>query len=306
MSTAVLGYQKVVQENRYLYNMFQDLKGGHAKTLMFAHVSPEGDDFGETLSTLKFARRVSSIELGAACLNKQSSEVRELKQQFLVHSSEDLDFMQIENLKKALVSKETQNSQQLNNQPTTSTRKKAKEAVMEVTPLQSQRMSIEYSRPTNTKKVQNAGPEKPKEPRTPCEKPKIMLEQTLPRPQRRLSIENSSSTKPYKTQPERTSPSSRRLSIKNSRTMQVEKVQYAESSKNDEEKSLRGDKMGMPQRTPQSRLHSHENPSSMKSDKVMKTANKTSYKTPSLATKHGNEPSFSRGECLGQNNIATP
>ncbi|GAB4851623.1 hypothetical protein Ancab_031025 [Ancistrocladus abbreviatus] len=54
--------------------------GGHAKTLMFAHVSLEGDDFGETLGTLKFARRVSGIELGAACLNKQSSEVGELKQ----------------------------------------------------------------------------------------------------------------------------------------------------------------------------------------------------------------------------------
>ncbi|GAB4851665.1 hypothetical protein Ancab_031068 [Ancistrocladus abbreviatus] len=190
--------------------------------------------------------QVSSIELGAACLNKQSSEVRELKQQFLVHSSEDLDFMQIENLKKALVSKETQNSQQLNNQPTTSTRKKAKrlstenswsvmntekvqEAVMEVTPLQSQRMSIEYSRPTNTKK----------------ERTGITVRTSLR--SRRLSIENSSSTKPYKTQLERTSPSSRRLGIKNSRTMKVEKVQYAESSKTDEEKSLRGDKMGMPQ-----------------------------------------------------------
>ncbi|GAB4826579.1 hypothetical protein Ancab_033474 [Ancistrocladus abbreviatus] len=81
-----------------------DLAGrGHAKTLMFAHVSPEGDDFGETLGTLKFARRVSGIELGATCLNKQSSEVREFKQQFLVYNSEDLDFMQIENLKKALI-----------------------------------------------------------------------------------------------------------------------------------------------------------------------------------------------------------
>ncbi|GAB4858820.1 hypothetical protein Ancab_010298 [Ancistrocladus abbreviatus] len=165
----------------------------------------EGDDFGETLSTLKFARRVSGIELGAACLSKRSSEVRELKQQ-------------IENLKKALVSKETQNSQQLNSQPTISLRKKAKvttqrtpprsrrlsienswsvmntkkvqKAAMEVTPLQSQRMSMEYSPPTNTEKVHNARPEKPKEPRTPCEKPKIMLEQTLPRP-RRLSIGNS-------------------------------------------------------------------------------------------------------------------
>lgn len=46
---------------------------------MFAHVSPEGDSFGETVSTLKFAQRVSSVELGAARLNKESNEVLELK-----------------------------------------------------------------------------------------------------------------------------------------------------------------------------------------------------------------------------------
>ena len=48
---------------------------------MFAHVSPEGDSFGETISTLKFAQRVSTVELGAACANKESSEVLELKAQ---------------------------------------------------------------------------------------------------------------------------------------------------------------------------------------------------------------------------------
>ncbi|KAF3615649.1 putative cation/H(+) antiporter 28-like [Capsicum annuum] len=67
--------------------------GGHAKTLMFAHVSPEGDSFGETISTLKFAQRVSSVELSAAHLNKESVEVLELK-------------AEIETLKKALVNKE--------------------------------------------------------------------------------------------------------------------------------------------------------------------------------------------------------
>ena len=56
-------------------------QGGHAKTLMFAHVSPEGDSFGETISTLKFAQRVSTVELGAARLNKESSEVMQLKEQ---------------------------------------------------------------------------------------------------------------------------------------------------------------------------------------------------------------------------------
>jgi kinesin family protein C2/C3 len=55
--------------------------GGHAKTLMFAHVSPEADSFSETVSTLKFAQRVSTVELGAARMNKESSEVMQLKAQ---------------------------------------------------------------------------------------------------------------------------------------------------------------------------------------------------------------------------------
>lgn len=48
---------------------------------MFAHVSPEEDSFGETVSTLKFAQRVSTVELGAAHFNKESSEVMQLKEQ---------------------------------------------------------------------------------------------------------------------------------------------------------------------------------------------------------------------------------
>lgn len=48
---------------------------------MFAHVSPEVDSFGETISTLKFAQRASTVELGAARSNKESSEVVQLKQQ---------------------------------------------------------------------------------------------------------------------------------------------------------------------------------------------------------------------------------
>lgn len=46
---------------------------------MFAHVSPEEDSFGETISTLKFAQRASTVELGAARSNKESSEVVQLK-----------------------------------------------------------------------------------------------------------------------------------------------------------------------------------------------------------------------------------
>jgi kinesin family protein C2/C3 len=48
---------------------------------MFVHVSPDCDSYGETISTLKFAERVSTVELGAAQSNKESSEVKDLKDQ---------------------------------------------------------------------------------------------------------------------------------------------------------------------------------------------------------------------------------
>ena len=50
-------------------------------TLMFVHVSPDCDSYGETISTLKFAERVSTVELGAAQSNKESGEVKDLKDQ---------------------------------------------------------------------------------------------------------------------------------------------------------------------------------------------------------------------------------
>lgn len=47
---------------------------------MFIHINPESNAIGETISTLKFAERVSSIELGAAKSNKESGEIQELKE----------------------------------------------------------------------------------------------------------------------------------------------------------------------------------------------------------------------------------
>ncbi|XP_058077418.1 kinesin-like protein KIN-14L [Magnolia sinica] len=79
--------------NSKLTQLLQDSLGGHAKTLMFAHVSPEADSYAETISTLKFAQRVSTVELGAPRLNKESKDIRELKEE-------------IEGLKKALARKE--------------------------------------------------------------------------------------------------------------------------------------------------------------------------------------------------------
>jgi len=61
--------------------------GGQAKTLMFVHISPEVDAVGETISTLKFAERVATVELGAARVNKDGADVKELKEQVHIQIS---------------------------------------------------------------------------------------------------------------------------------------------------------------------------------------------------------------------------
>ncbi|KAF5454141.1 hypothetical protein F2P56_023828 [Juglans regia] len=71
----------VPYRNSKLTQLLQDSLGGQAKTLMFVHISPEPEALGETISTLKFAERVSTIELGAARVNKDSADVKELKEQ---------------------------------------------------------------------------------------------------------------------------------------------------------------------------------------------------------------------------------
>lgn len=61
--------------------------GGQAKTMMFVHINPEVNALGETISTLKFAERVASIDLGAARSNKETGELRELKDEVIfLHS----------------------------------------------------------------------------------------------------------------------------------------------------------------------------------------------------------------------------
>lgn len=50
---------------------------------MFVQLNPDATSYSETLSTLKFAERVSGVELGAAKSNKDSKEVRELMDQVM-------------------------------------------------------------------------------------------------------------------------------------------------------------------------------------------------------------------------------
>lgn len=71
----------VPYRNSKLTQLLQDSIGGQAKTLMFVHISPDVESFGETLSTLKFAERVASVELGAARSNKECAEIANLKDQ---------------------------------------------------------------------------------------------------------------------------------------------------------------------------------------------------------------------------------
>ncbi|KAI9080345.1 hypothetical protein K1719_037739 [Acacia pycnantha] len=74
----------VPYRNSKLTQLLQDSLGGQAKTLMFVHISPESDAIGETISTLKFAERVATVELGTARVNKDSADVKELKEQIAV------------------------------------------------------------------------------------------------------------------------------------------------------------------------------------------------------------------------------
>ncbi|KAL6907825.1 hypothetical protein ACP4OV_001995 [Aristida adscensionis] len=71
----------VPYRNSKLTQFLQDSLGGQAKTLMFVHIAPEPDAISESISTLKFAERVATVELGAAKSNKDGGEVKDLKEQ---------------------------------------------------------------------------------------------------------------------------------------------------------------------------------------------------------------------------------
>ncbi|RQO88267.1 hypothetical protein POPTR_003G127800v4 [Populus trichocarpa] len=73
--------QHVPFRNSKLTQVLQSSLGGQAKTLMFVQLNPDVDSYSETVSTLKFAERVSGIELGAAKSNKEGRNTRELMEQ---------------------------------------------------------------------------------------------------------------------------------------------------------------------------------------------------------------------------------
>ena len=62
----------VPYRNSKLTHLLQESLGGNSKTLMFAHVSPELASHGETMSTLNFAARVKTVEIGQAKRNATS------------------------------------------------------------------------------------------------------------------------------------------------------------------------------------------------------------------------------------------
>lgn len=71
----------VPYRNSKLTQVLQSSLGGQAKTLMFVQLNPDVNSYSETISSLKFAERVSGVELGAARSNKEGRDVRELMDQ---------------------------------------------------------------------------------------------------------------------------------------------------------------------------------------------------------------------------------
>lgn len=159
--------------NSKLTQLLQYSLGGHAKTLMFAHVSPEADSYGETISTLKFAQRVSTVELGAACMNKESSEVQELKEQ-------------VETLKKALARKEEETTMQSHNLKKLKSPIEKSKFKPERTPPRPRRLSIEN--PSFLKNELTTNPSDNKRGSNTSVKPKLQMEH-MPTRFRRLSLE---------------------------------------------------------------------------------------------------------------------
>ncbi|CAN0902305.1 Kinesin-like protein KIN-14P [Linum grandiflorum] len=90
----------VPYRNSKLTQLLQSSLGGQAKTLMFVQLNPDATSFSESLSTLKFAERVSGIELGAAKSNP-GKDVKELMEQLaslkdtIANKDEEIERLQV-------------------------------------------------------------------------------------------------------------------------------------------------------------------------------------------------------------------
>lgn len=63
---------------------------------MFVQINPDVTSYSESLSTLKFAERVSGVELGAAKSNKEGRDVRDLMDQVLPYDLQTaFDFIHV-------------------------------------------------------------------------------------------------------------------------------------------------------------------------------------------------------------------
>ncbi|XP_037491884.1 kinesin-like protein KIN-14O isoform X1 [Jatropha curcas] len=71
----------VPYRNSKLTQLLQASLGGQAKTLMFVQLNPDVNSYSETMSTLKFAERVSGVELGTAKSSKEGRDVKDLMEQ---------------------------------------------------------------------------------------------------------------------------------------------------------------------------------------------------------------------------------
>lgn len=65
---------------------------------MFVQLNPDVDSYSETVSTLKFAERVSGVELGAARTNREGRDIRELMEQVPISCLPLLIFSSLQNL----------------------------------------------------------------------------------------------------------------------------------------------------------------------------------------------------------------
>lgn len=93
----------VPYRNSKLTQVLQSSLGGQAKTLMFVQVNPDVESCSETISTLKFAERVSGVELGAARSNKEGKDIKDLLEQVAslkdTISRKDMEIDQLQVLK---------------------------------------------------------------------------------------------------------------------------------------------------------------------------------------------------------------